>query len=261
MTGEPTQKYNMFDVIIFIVVAFFIVFIGTRFWNYQGENSLDKLIPPSAVKGGITNFIVSGIKVSEGKSRNGGTLVTGSVVVPYNIKRDQVKPTLLAAIKGLKDKYRKCEWIIVYAIPSQELEGSGINAGMAEYAEGKIRIDYGIPSSDQIAESVGRGLKKLSGADYEPVRLMSREDFDSAVAIDAVWQKIHLKLLDDANQKARQNMTRYADIYRRETAEISDTKLAALTSQKMSIPASQIKKLRRQLLMYYGPFWGNETLM
>lgn len=225
------------------------------------ESTIDRLIPPSATKGGIANFSVSEIKVQKGKSVNGGTLVTGSVIVPYDIRRDQVKPTLLAAIKGLKDKYRECEWIIVYAVPSQELKGGGINAGIAEYTEGKIRIDYGVPSATQLAEPVGDELKKLLGADYEPVRLMSREDFDLAVAIDAVWQNTHLKLLDDADKKAMQNKARYADIYRRETAEISDKKLAALTSQKMSIPASQVKKLRRQLLMYYGPFWGNETLI
>lgn len=221
------------------------------------ESTIDRLIPPSATKGALANFSVSEIKVQSGKSVNGGTLVTGSAIVPYDIRRDQVKPTLLAAIKGLKDKHRDCEWIIVYAIPSQNLKGTGINAGMAEYAGGKIRIDYGVPSATQLTGPVG----DLLGTDYEPVRLMSRDDFDLAVAIDAVWQNIHLKLLDDADQKAKTNKARYADIHSRETAKISDTKLAALTSQKMSIPASQVKKLRTQLLMYYGPFWGNETLI
>lgn len=224
------------------------------------ENPIDRLIPLSATKGGLANFTVAGVEVQEGKSRNGGTLVSAFVAVPHDIKREQVKPTLLAAIKGLKDKYRKCEWIVVYAIPSPALKGTGINAGMAEYAEGKIRIDYGVPSATQLAEPIGEEFKKTLGADYEPVRLMSQEEFDLAVSVDSTWQELHLRLLDEAQKKATQNRARYSEVYRHETKDISDAKLLKLTSQKLNIPEAQAKKLRKQLLMYYGPFWGNETI-
>lgn len=226
------------------------------------DSTVDRLIPPSATNGGLANFTVSDIKVQKGKSINGGMLVSGSVLVPYDIKREQVKPTLLAAIKGLKDKYRDCEWIIVYAVPHQKLTGTGINAGMAEYAERKISIAYGVPSAAQLAAPpIDDENKKFLDGDYEPVKLMSKADFELAVAVDAAWQAAHRKLLYDADQKAMQNKAGYGEIYARETAKISDAKLATLTSQEMGIPAAGVKKLRKQLLIYYGPFWGHETMM
>lgn len=203
------------------------------------ENPIDRLIPLSATKGGLANFTVSGINVQEGKSRNGGMLVSGLVMVPHDIKREQVKPTLLAAVKGLKDQYGKCEWIIVYAIPSQELKGTGINAGMAEYAEGKIRIDYGVPSTMQLAAEVG-AAKEIGDPDSDPLRLMIKDEFDLAVAVDTTWQGLY-----EPNRQHKGNI---------------EEKLLKLTAQKMNIPVTQVKKLRKQLIMYYGPFWGNETI-
>lgn len=203
------------------------------------ESPIDRLIPLSATKGGLANFTVSGINVQEGKSINGGTLVSGLVMVPHDIKREQVKPTLLAAIKGLKNQYGKCEWIIVYAIPSQELKGTGINAGMAEYAEGKIRIDYGVPSTTQLAAEVG-AAKEIGGPENDPLRLMSKDEFDLAVAVDTTWQGFY--------EPNREHQGR------------GEGKLLKLTAQKMNIPVAQVKKLRKQLIMYYGPFWGNETI-
>lgn len=238
----------------FILVAvFFLVFTACS------DSPIDRLIPLSATKGGLANFTVSGVEVQEGKSRNGGMLVMGQVMVPHDIKREQIKPTLLAAIKGLKDKYRKCEWIIVYAVPSYELKGSSANAGMAEYAEEKIKIDYGVPSATQLAAEAG-AAKELGGPDSDPLRLMSKEEFDLAVSVNEAWQDIHLKLLDDAQKKAMQNRARYSEIYRHETKDISDAKLLKLTAKKLNLPEAKAQKLRKQLLMYYGPFWGNETI-
>lgn len=215
------------------------------------ENPIDRLIPLSATKGGLANVTVSDIDVQE-KSINGGTLVSGFVAVPHDIKREQVKPTLLAAIKDLKDKYRKCEWIVVFAIPSPELKGTGIWAGKAEYVEGKIQVDYGIPSAAQIAEPIEKEFKKLH-SDYEPVRLMSKEDFDLAVAVNTTWQKIHVGLLDEANKYS-------GEVYMRKVEKISDARLLKLTSQKMNLPEAKVKSLMHQLGWYYSPLWGNETI-
>jgi hypothetical protein len=256
--SEPEPKYNTIDIVIFVVVAFFVVVVGARFLVYQERHSIDNLIPSSAVKGGLINFTVAGVEVQEGKSRNGGMLVMGRVMVPHDIKREQVKPTLLAAIKGLKDKHRKCEWIIVYAVPSYELKGSSTNAGMAEYADGKIKIDYGVPSATQLAAEVG-AAKELDRPDNDPLRLMSKEEFDLAVSVNEAWQDIHLKLLDEANKKAMQSRANFLKVHAQETGDI-ETKILKLTSQKMNLPAAKIKSLRKQLIMYYGPFWGNETI-
>lgn len=240
------------------LIKFILVAVCFSVFTACSDSPIDRLIPLSATKGGLANFTVSGVEVQEGKSRNGGMLVMGRVMVPHDIKREQVKPTLLAAIKGLKDKYRKCEWIIVYAVPSYELKGSSTNAGMAEYAEGKIKIDYGVPSATQLAAEVG-AAKELGRPDNDPLRLMSKEEFDLAVSVNEAWQDIHLKLLDEANKKAMQSRANFSNVYTQATEGI-EAKILKLTSQKMNLPAAKIKSLRRQLIMYYGPFWGNETI-
>lgn len=70
----------------------------------SSSDPIDRLIPDEALTGAIPNAEPVRIEEQHGKSVNGGFLINAQVIVPFDIKKEQVKPTLLTAIKTLKNR-------------------------------------------------------------------------------------------------------------------------------------------------------------
>jgi hypothetical protein len=116
------------------------------------QDPLETLISPDLTKGSLQNLKVD-YKLSSNKSVTGGMAIHTTAAVPYDINRDQIRPTLLAGIKAIKQKHPECEWINLFLCPEKESAGLALYCGRAEYKEGEIGIWYGVPNAVQLVES------------------------------------------------------------------------------------------------------------
>ena len=121
------------------------------------ESRLDRAIPQSSLVGAVS--IETKIEGNWGDhhKRDGDpkdwTDVWVIGFVPCNIKREQIKPTLLAIFKTVKNEYSKCTFMKIKISPDEEMIRQwGPSIGTLEYNNGKIDIVYGIPSDKQIEE-------------------------------------------------------------------------------------------------------------
>ncbi|MDH5525571.1 MAG: hypothetical protein OEY01_16510 [Desulfobulbaceae bacterium] len=211
----------------------------------SSSSTIDKIITPTLVKGAVKNFTLSDIKIQNGKSINGGMLVTAYALVPLDIKREQVKPTLLASIKALKDKHPNCEWIIVYLCPDPRLKNTGVYAGMGEYAQEKIEITYGIPSKEQLADQVDPStedysrndlLADLDFSDWEPIRPPTKEEFNKAIEIDTMIFNVEKKHL------------------------VGEDAAYQVVAEKTGRSVKEIRTAKRKLYSYFTVSWGKEAI-
>ena len=213
-------------------------------------NPLDALVPDSSIKGSLKNFTVTDIQVQTRKAINGGVYVQGTVIVPFDFKKEQVKPTLLAAIKGLKEKYKDCEWIGVFAQVAK-----GHYAGRAEYAQKKIEINYNILSDDELKER-NRNAKK-NGLDI--IRMPTKEEFDQAVLIDETRQRLYTRIQDEEIKASRDPQKRKAKKPRLTQAENFDDIIMGMTAKELGIPKDKAAKTRN-ILGYYQASYASETI-
>jgi len=129
------------------------------------ESRLDKAIPQSSLAGAISNVDVnlSGqgeIATQQACANKYGwcwdpkdwTLLNADAFIPYDIKKEQVKPTLLAVLKKLEKEYPKCTTININLAPDKEMAERLFLVGRLEYKDNKIIIRYGIPSDKEMAE-------------------------------------------------------------------------------------------------------------
>ena len=237
------------------------------------SDPVEKLIPPEALKGALTNLNITG-KTQTGKSVKGGTLIEVFAMVPYDIKRKQLKPTLLGGIKGVKKQNSDCEWIILWLRPGKS-KGAGIYAGRAEYKEGKIDLYYGIPSKKQLAQSLElknkysdpalKGKKDEAGfdqydPDYEAVRLLNKQDFDLGVHIRTLYYKYYKITIDKDEKTARKNKKWNSDLYRQLSATFEE-RVLRLVADELKLPVVEIRKMKSKILRYYDHMaWGSEII-
>ncbi|PKN51392.1 MAG: hypothetical protein CVU55_12205 [Deltaproteobacteria bacterium HGW-Deltaproteobacteria-13] len=129
------------------------------------ESKLDKAIPPSFLVGAVSNIDIN--LNGEGEladrqncaNRNGWCwkpedwiMLKADGFVPPDIKREQIKPTILAILKRLIKEYPKCKKIFINLAPDKEMVGLGYLVSRGEYENNKIKILYGIPSDKEIEE-------------------------------------------------------------------------------------------------------------
>jgi hypothetical protein len=248
------------------------IFILLMFFFGCSNDPIDKLIPEASLKGSILNISIFDMETQRGKLVQGGLLINASAKVPYDIKQEEVKPTLLASIRELKKQNKDCEWIIVFLCPDGR---KGVYAGRGEYREGKISIDYGVPSAKQLAEAEALKIKladpSLKGKkdefgieeydpNYDPPKLMSKKDFDQASDANDLYYKYYHILGQEDLKKARNGTKWNQDVYNNLQNTIDD-RIYRMISEEMSLPEDQIRKLRSKLAKYFAIYaWGEETI-
>ncbi len=113
--------------------------------------------------------------------------VEAKVIVPFDIKREQLRPTLLSIFKDAREKYPD-EDIDIFLAPSQGMMNCTQLAGRADYDgdKGKLELDYGIPTDQEMAESNAQIGKKdpFLGVDDGP--RLYRPDAKTFAILDKV---------------------------------------------------------------------------
>lgn len=210
-------------------------------------SDIEKKIPPSMTKGAVENLSLS-TEEQTGKNVKGGKIIKAYGVVPFDIKREQIRPTLLAAIRVLKQNNPGCEWIWVGIVPDKSLIGTGRLAGRAEYKEGGLDIYYGIPSDKQMDEwnaLIGKPVKDFSGDttyinDSPRLSRPDRETFDPAIKALKSYDRLTIE-------------SRHAD-------RIDYAALYKAASKDTGIPVKKAKTLINFMNSYYSGAWGKETI-
>ncbi len=252
----------------------------TTLFIFGCSNPLDKLIKPEMLQGAVPNFTITGVDIQTGKSVNGGTLIRGKAIVPYDIKREQVKPTLLSAIKKLQEQHPACQWIVVWLIPEKEAIGAGLEAGHGEYAVDHINIMYGIPSKKTLDREIELKKNLLNPAfikasikedeffeemygpnykDYVPIRLPTREEFDRCVKIKKLYYAASEEITKRDEKAARKNRQFDGDLYR-ELMLTQEERVFKSISKQLRMPVSKVKKAKSIGSRYYFLGWDKEKI-
>ena len=98
-------------------------------------SEIDRLIPASQLSGAVQNINVT-IKGQPDKctaASDDSVYIKAIGIVPFEIKREQVRPTLLAVFKGVKTKYSNCEKFFIELAPAQEMAETGHLVGRTDY--------------------------------------------------------------------------------------------------------------------------------
>lgn len=178
----------------------------------DSDHPLDGLISSANIEGAITPIKVLNLERQTGKSVEGGQYVQTEISVPFDIKQDQVKPTILSALKEMKKEFPSCHWFVIYLNPSQfksDRLGSLISVAKGEYTDGQINIDYQLPTSK------------------EALIPLSEKEFKAAVVISATYYPYY-KVSRDPDTAYQQ------------------------TADDLNIPLTTAKELRNRLMDYYG---------
>lgn len=234
----------------------------------SSSDPIDRLIPDEALTGAIPNAEPVRIEEQRGKSVNGGFLINAQVIVPFDIKREQVKPTLLAAIKTLKNKYSSCEWIVVFLSLRENLDKYTLYAGRAEYTKDGIDVAYWIPSNKQLSEQKdprkddNRNDPFLAGldfSDWEPIRPLTREEFLFATQAAGTYLAFQKTIQDNVMAEAMKNRDNYTKTYRK-GLENFEERVLILTAKKLGTQKAEVKQAQKRLVLYYSPSWGTEKI-
>ncbi|MCP3940042.1 MAG: hypothetical protein GY710_00975 [Desulfobacteraceae bacterium] len=190
---------------------------------------IDKLISSTAMENTVFPLNIFDIQKQTAKSVNGGTLIEASVEVPYDVKRNQVRATILASLKKLKTDYPKTEWFIVYLYPAGKETSripAAIHAGRGEYVQQEIFINYLIPSKEEIQRYADKNAKSDNYMISTP-KLMSEQEFYKAVGIASLYYDYYKSSRDPnlSYQKA---------------------------AEQLGMSKTNVKAYRANLLNYYG---------
>lgn len=218
------------------------------------KDQVDSLIPKTDLMGSCDSVRIFDMETQQAKTIKGGFLIHALAEVPYDIKREQVKPTVLKCIQDLKHKNQGCEWITVFLCANGR---KGIHAGKGEYKEGKIIISYGVPSREQLA------AEKVAIEDYhlvhEPPRLLSGTEFNQAAEICDLYVKYTAILEEEDIKNASEGKIIDQDIYESLMDSRADRVFKKVAGE-VNLPEVKVRKLRNNLMRYYILNWGDETI-
>lgn len=183
--GSPVMYQRSF-LTLCLLCCTYIFYIS----SLANASDLDK-IPTSQFKGAIQP-----IKIIE--TRQGGKL-EAIVVIPLNMKRSQLRPTILNTFKKLKDRFDTASIELEFVPDDEHLAKSCVAAGVADYREGLgIDIRYGIPTVGQMQEynsKIGKPEQHLfdKGLDINnniPLAEPDRRTFETSKKIILLRKKI-----------------------------------------------------------------------
>ncbi len=182
-----------------------------------------------------------------------GNSINAIVVVPYNIKRSQLRPTILTTLRELKQRYNNPHLaIIINFVPEDErLKNENIVAAYVQYKDdanpdgtSKLEIYYGIPSAEQIKgynSVIGKPTcenalfsKKLMkyNNNYLPLSPVNKKDFDLGRRVEILGWNLYGKTdMKDLNQTI---------------------------SKRIHISVKEVSKLQYKMETYFSQEWGHE---
>lgn len=110
-------------------------------------------------------FELRNVKIAEG-----GASIGGVGIVKFDIDRGEIKPAVVAMLKVMKEKFPAAKQIILDLSPTVDCPACKI--AEARYDNGKVTLNYGIPTLKQIEESNSQiGVPSGSGKAIERPRL------------------------------------------------------------------------------------------
>ena len=170
-------------------------------------------------------------EVQSDKNVNGGTLILASVSVPFEMTREQIRPTLLKGIQRVYEASRQCEWIVVWLDPEGS-SGSDLSLGRAEFTGDKIVLSILVPSKKTIA-------KVASDPSLEPLLPLNKETYRTAAEICRRYYKLNVAMMDKPYEE-RQKL-----IFKRIGAELG-------------VGAAKVVEIKQRAQRYYGTAWEPE---
>ncbi len=194
------------------------------------SHPIEKLTPDSAIEGSIKPLNIVAIEKEAKKNRTRNIRIKAFVSVPHDIQREQIRPTILLALKKLQQKFPGKDLFSVYLCPAG---GKSRNCGYlyvarGEYSDKKIRIFYLIPSQEQIQAYVEANQKMVSKEDRIVVpTVMSKKAFYQAIEITAL----------------------YYDYYK---ATLESSAAINATARELNLPEDLVANFKEHLLTYYG---------
>jgi len=245
---------TIISIIIIIIVAIGINVDEEQDKPLKTQTVIERLIPDEEIKGGVEVVIIEMEELSK-KSAHGGRLIILKGTVPFDIKRKQVRPTLLATIKKIKHDDPGCEWIVVSLGPNKKLTEKTHFVGRAEYTEEGIDIQYGIPSDKQMEENnalIGKKQKGVFGDEYinDSPRLFrpNKKEFEERLRVISVFYRIEAEKRKIADAEGR-----YGDYF-------PEAQLYELISEELNMPINQVKEYVGYVYRYYSPVWDKEKI-
>jgi hypothetical protein len=205
------------------------------------ESKLDKAIPSSQLTDAIQNVNYS---IEEKKATTGKILdIRG--FVPFNIRRDQIRPTVLSVLKEVKIKYPEPEEIHIRFFITPELD----SPGYASFEGGKLKITYGIPSLKEIekhnAELNVPHPSFDTGADSLSKLLLNGKGSSCWKGLESLpWPPDQITF-----EEARKV---YALYKRPDNQKMDYCKLLDKMSEKMGLPVLQVNRDIGLIVNYYG---------
>ncbi|MBI3582813.1 MAG: hypothetical protein HY096_02540 [Nitrospinae bacterium] len=208
--------------------------------------AINQIITDDDFKGAIKTTTIS-------IERHGGRLDVFAIV-PYDIKRNQIRPTILYILMKLKQTYENGR-IELYLIPDDKVLGesftySSIFTGTAEYREGvNIMITYCIPSNKQMKEynsKIGKPIfdlfdNKPTGEinNNIPLHPPDKKTFKIGKRVVLLWKKLieknNVMILSDEHAK--------------------------LISKEIEISIDEVDRYHTFMYRYYDVFgWDKETI-
>ncbi|MBI4839225.1 MAG: hypothetical protein HY806_08845, partial [Nitrospirae bacterium] len=180
-----------------IRVALIFIFIVTM---VACEPRIDEMISDSQLIGGVPDISIN-IKEDNYK---GGTAIIASGGIPFDVKREQLRPSMLSVLKVVLKKYPQSTGIFVRLTPNEELAKYGYFAGMLDYEEGSAIIHYKIPSDKQIKEwnsEIGKPIYfegDSLGINDSPLlsRIDNKDKFETIKRVAILYHKFHKRFAD-----------------------------------------------------------------
>jgi len=234
------------------------------------ESRLDKAIPQSSLAGAISDIDVnlSGqgeiADQQECANKSGWcwapkdwTLLNADAFVPFDIKREQIKPTSLAILKKLAEKYPKCTTININLAPDKEMAEILFLVGRLEYRDNKITIHYGIPSDKEMEEHNAQ-VGKLYPLSKDCGKIFCEPDYDKMEKNDdprlsrpdlntyTLYKRI--LIIEDDIKMHRQ----IKESYKFSSPKEYYIALSNKISKKINLPTKDIEYALRFMHDYYG---------
>lgn len=216
------------------------------------ESKIDKAIPDSMLIGAVPNINVD---IKEDNYKGGkAIIVTG--IVPFGIKREQVKPSLLRILKTVAEKYPNATGIFVRLTPDADLGRYAYFAGRADYEDKSIALYYMIPSDKQIEDwnaEIGKPSKNpFTGDEYiidvPHLSPLNEESFESGKKIALLYHKFNKKLHDKYIEQPLKT--------------ISSKQIYQMISREANMPQKDVEYYYRFMNSYFivGESWDKETI-
>jgi len=217
------------------------------------ESKIDKAIPEAMLVGAVPNMNVD-IKED---NYHGGKARIATAIVPFDIKREQVKPSLLAILKAVYGKYPNATGIFVKLTPDADLGRYAYFAGRADYEDNVITIHYGVPSDEQIKKwnsEIGKPVrddneKVLFINDAPRLSIFNKETFETAKKIVLFYYKTDKQL---------------ADKYSKQPLKMPTTEqISKIVAKEMGVSLQKVIHHHRLLSNYFSAgtgIWGKETI-